>query len=319
MLTSFSSGGEITTALLIKLAIPAPNLLTYCSANSPLVLRVSVVLFRKTSASPRCFSATAGSVFLNRLFAVELISLVPDVKVWVRLLAPAVKRLAVLANVRAAEDDAEAEVGAASRVVVVPSDADGSSAAAVESLVSLPSSLSSIGDVLSPATGAAADSVAVVGLVAVRDETPVAASVISCLSPATTCDILPRMSDEAVLTDSGKGGKLVLRPSTFLFRVSKAVERSCWTVWASSVRSLRVTETNSFISFFPISINLFKEAPQADHEDLDEAAAGAEGEEVSSVVGAEARAGLVLGLSFALLVAPSSGLMNWKRSSMDVY
>lgn len=138
-----------------------------------------------------------------------------------------------------------------------------------------------------------------------------AASVISCLRPATTCDTFPRISDEAVLTDSGKGGRLVLRPSTFLFSVSSAVERSCWTVWASSVRSLRVTETNSFISFFPISINLLKDAPQDDQDDLDEAADG-EGVEASSVaVEAGTGAGLVLGLSLALLVAPSSGLMNW--------
>lgn len=146
----------MTTALLIKLAIPAPNLLTYCSANNPLVLSVSVVLFRKTSASPKCFSATAGSV-LNRLFADELISLEPDVKVWVRVVAPAVKRLAVLAKVRAAEDDAEADMGAASRVD------GGSSDVTVESLVSFVSSLLTTGAVLSPSAvaGAAASAAAV--------------------------------------------------------------------------------------------------------------------------------------------------------------
>lgn len=150
----------MTTALLIKLAIPAPNLLTYCSANNPLVLRVSVVLLRKTSASPKCFSATAGSVFLNRLFADEPISLEPDDKVWVRVVAPAVKRLAVLAKVRAAEDDAEADVGAASRVVA------SSSAGAAESLVPFPSSLSTVAVVVSPSVVVGAAVGAAVELVA---------------------------------------------------------------------------------------------------------------------------------------------------------
>lgn len=100
---SFSSGAETTTALFKKLAIPAPNLLTYCSASSPFVFNVSVVLLKNKSASSKRFSATAGNVFLNKSLAVELISLVPELSVWVKVCAPALKRLAVLAKLSDAD------------------------------------------------------------------------------------------------------------------------------------------------------------------------------------------------------------------------
>ena len=157
---------------------------------------------------------------------------------------------------------------------------------------------------------------------------------ISCLMPSTTWVILPRMSAEAELTEAGIGGRVVLMTSTLFVRDSIAVERSCWTVWASSLRSFRVTSTNSFMSFFPRSINLLKDAPQADdapqedQEDLEEAT-GAVSEGLTAgaasssedVVGAEAMSALsAVVLVVLVVVAPvrkvggvalSSGLMNW--------
>lgn len=53
---------------------------------------------------------------------------------------------------------------------------------------------------------------------------PVAASVISCLMPSTTCDIRPRISADVELTDAGS---VVLRSSTFFVMDSIAVECSC--------------------------------------------------------------------------------------------
>lgn len=71
-----------------------------------------------------------------------------------------------------------------------------------------------------------------------------------------------------------------------------------------------MTSTNSFISFLPRSINLLKEVPHADHDDLEDAVWVVDDSGEDSWVDGLG-SGLVLGLSLVLLVAPSSGLMNW--------
>jgi hypothetical protein len=82
-------------------------------------------------------------------------------------------------------------------------------------------------------------------------------------------------------------------------------------VWTSSVKSLRVTSTNSFMSFLLRSINLLKDVPHVDHDDLEGVAWVEDDSEGADSWSVGLGSALVLGRSLALLVAPSRGLMNW--------